>query len=92
MKIKRNKYISKALVVLGYIDEPSDDYNTLEQIDLHIKNAKEGILKMENSILETKELIENIQDQLLFYTDLKNQAEIEEFRDMNPKAKAVYKL
>jgi hypothetical protein len=95
MAKKRNKYISKAFEVLGYEEEDdvnSDYLNTFEDIDFEIKEIKSCVSIMEDNIENAKDIISRAEEQIIFLNNLKNQAEIEEFRAMNPKAKDVYKL
>lgn len=92
MAKKRNKWISEAFKALGYIEADDSILNSIEDIEYEIKEAKRSISEMEDVIEQAKELIQNHEENINFLTALKDQAEIEEFRAMNPKAKGVYKL
>ncbi|MBC7847238.1 MAG: hypothetical protein H7Y10_12175 [Flavobacterium sp.] len=92
MAKKRNKYISEAFKALGYIEDDNSMLNTIDDIEHEIKEAKRGISEMEDVIEQAKELIKNHEENINFLTALKDQTEIEEFRAMNPKAKAIYKF
>jgi hypothetical protein len=70
MKVKRNKYITKALDFMGFTID--DDIKTVNDIDFNIKEAKEGLLKSEIMIEEAKELNELFQQNFDFFTNLKN--------------------
>ena len=92
MAKKTNKWISLAFKSLGYIEDEDNGLNTIEDIEHEIKEAKRGISEMEDLIEQAKELIKHHEENIDFLTALKDQAEIEEFKAMNPKATAVYKL
>lgn len=92
MAKKRNKWISKAFEALGYIEDDDSMLNSIDDIEHEIKEAKRGISGMEDVIEQAKELIQQHEENINFLTALKDQTEIEEFRAMNPKAKAVYKF
>lgn len=92
MAKKRNKWISKAFEVLGYIEDDNSMLNTIDDIEHEIKEAKRGISEMEDVIEQAKDLIKQHEENINFLTALKDQTEIEEFRAMNPKAKAIYKF
>lgn len=89
---KRNKYISKAFQYLGYVEDDNSGLNQISDIENEIKEAKRGISEMEDLIERAKELIKNHEENIEFLNTLKDQTEIEEFKEMNPKAKAIYKF
>jgi hypothetical protein len=90
--MKQNKWIAKAFVFLGYAQDDDNKLNTVEDINLGIKDAERSIGEMEDVIVQANELIEHHKKNIEFLNVLKDQAEIEEFKAMNPKAKVVYKF
>ncbi len=92
---KRNKWISIALDFLNLAydnDRAEQELNTIKDINSIISSQKEVIQFQEDRISDAQEIIEKCNLNIERLESIKNQAEIEEFRAMNPKAKAVYKF
>lgn len=88
---KKNKYIQIALESLGWSD-PDNRFKTLQDIKDLISEYKMVKQTCIDQIDVLKENVESCDNQIEALTEIYNQSEIEEFRAMNPKAKAVYKF
>lgn len=88
---KEGKHIKKALESLGWSDPNGrfKSFQDIKDIISEFKTVKETCL---NQIDVLKENIEICDNQIESLTEILNQSEIEEFRAMNPNAKAVYKF
>lgn len=92
---KRNKYIQKALDYFNWdYDNKEKEFplNTLKDIDFLIKQCEGTINDYEVIVQEYQEAIETAQKNIENLKMLKDQAEVEEFKEMNPKAKSVFKI
>jgi uncharacterized coiled-coil protein SlyX len=57
-----------------------------------LAEQKQIVTEMEDVIIQAQETIKEAQDNIDLLQSVLNQAEIEEYKDMNPHAKAVYKF
>ena len=88
---KENKYIKIALKLLGWSDE-DNEFKTYQDIKNFISEFKMTKATCLDQMEILKENIEKCDKQIEALQEILNQAEIEEFRAMNPKAKDVYKF
>jgi hypothetical protein len=90
-KKSEEKYIKIALDLLGWRDEDGlfKTYQDIKDLISQYKLTKQTCV---DQIDILKENIEKCDEQIEALTDILNQSEIEEFREMNPKAKGIYKI
>ena len=77
--------------MLGWIDD-ENKFKTYQDIKNIISEFKSLKTENEDTIEQCKENIERCENQMSALQEILNQAEIEEFRAMNPRAKDVYKF
>ena len=89
---RRHRLIKKALESLGWSwEDDSYELNTIKDIDNIIWEAKDSLSQIENIRADLDESDELMKKSIEEMETLKNQIEIEEYKELNPKAD-VFKL
>lgn len=87
---KRDKYIQKALDALNInYDNLKHEFelNTLKDLDFIHSSRKALLSECEGNLEDIKSAIEQIKNELQTLEDLKHQVKVEEYKEINPKAR-----
>lgn len=89
---KWQRLFKKALKTLGLAVDDNTAIKSTKDLNALIKDNEMEKVKMEDLIQRCNEIIEQADRNINNLIALKNQIEIEEYKEMNPNAKAIYKF